>query len=121
MKKFKFKLKQHRKNLGLSLDKLAKESGTSKSYLWELENSDREISARLLYRVSKALGVDMEYLIDDNMDFGENTIDAKVEALHNVFSKIESILDDVRPSTYIITEIDRIDALTIEAEIKREG
>ncbi len=60
------KLKQCRQDKGYSLDKLAEITGSSKSYLWELENRDtRKPSAEKLTTVAAALGVTADYLLDE--------------------------------------------------------
>lgn len=60
------KIRQRRKELGLTLDKLVEKSGVSKSYLWELENSKEQLrpSADKLTDIAKALDVTLEFLID---------------------------------------------------------
>lgn len=60
------KIRKHRKEKGYSLDKLAEISGSSKSYIWELENRDeRKPSAKKLTSIAQALGVTTDYLLDD--------------------------------------------------------
>ena len=53
--------------------------GTSKSYIWELENHPINIGADLLYKIASAIGCPMEYLLDrDELDwFPEEMIDCK--------------------------------------------
>jgi transcriptional regulator with XRE-family HTH domain len=49
---------------GLTLDQLAEKSGTSKSYLWELENKDPpRPSAEKLDLIAKALEVTVDYFM----------------------------------------------------------
>jgi transcriptional regulator with XRE-family HTH domain len=60
------KIRQLRKEQGLSLDQLADRAETSKSYLWELEN--RETANPTMDKVSKIaekLGVTAEFLLND--------------------------------------------------------
>jgi len=60
------KLKKHRIEKWFSLDKLAKLTESSKSYLWELENCDTlKPSAEKLTVIAQALGVTTDYLLDD--------------------------------------------------------
>lgn len=60
------KLRNLREKKEYSLDKLAEITGISKSYLWELENrKSRSPSAEKLSKVADALGVTLEYLLDD--------------------------------------------------------
>ncbi|MEE9985531.1 helix-turn-helix transcriptional regulator [Agrobacterium pusense] len=85
------KLKQLRRQKKYSLDELAKQSGASKSYLWELENRpDRKPSAEKLIDIARVLDVTTDYLIDDNATFDDaqikevffrkfNTLDAETK------------------------------------------
>lgn len=59
------KIRRLRKEKGLTLEELGKEAGSSKSYIWELENRDPpRPSAEKLQRIAAALGVTVDYLID---------------------------------------------------------
>ena len=54
-------LRELRKEKGFTLQKMAEEIGTTKGYLWEVENKETcRPSAELLFKVSKVLGVSME-------------------------------------------------------------
>ncbi|MCZ7454394.1 helix-turn-helix transcriptional regulator [Rhizobium rhizogenes] len=58
------KIKELRTKKGLTLDQLASETGSSKSYIWELENKDPpRPSAEKLAVIAEALGVTTDYLI----------------------------------------------------------
>lgn len=58
------KIKELRTKKGLTLDQLASETGSSKSYIWELENKDPpRPSAEKLAAIAEALGVTTDYLI----------------------------------------------------------
>lgn len=82
------KLKKLRKNKEWSLDDLARESGASKSYLWELENRpERRPSAEKLIDIARVLDVTTEYLLDDKAEFD----DAQVK---EVFFRKFNRLDD---------------------------
>lgn len=61
------KIRRFRKERGLTLDALAEASDSSKSYIWELENSDNPSrpSAEKLQKIAEALGQTVEFLIDD--------------------------------------------------------
>ncbi|MCD2173970.1 helix-turn-helix domain-containing protein [Rhizobium sp. C4] len=85
------KLKKHRLELGYSLDELAKLSGSSKSYLWELENREtRKPSAEKLIKIAEVLNVTTDYLIDDNATFD----DAQVKEVF--FRKFNSLDDETK-------------------------
>ena len=61
------KIKELRKEKGLTLDKLAKEAKLSKSYLWELENRESQSpSAEKLSAIADALGVTADYFLDND-------------------------------------------------------
>lgn len=61
------KLRDLRKKHGMTLDELAKKSGVSKSYLWELENRESQRpSAEKLTSIADVLGVGLSYFIEDD-------------------------------------------------------
>ncbi|MDP3907542.1 helix-turn-helix domain-containing protein [Novosphingobium sp.] len=54
-----------RRGKGLTLDQLAQATGSSKSYMWEIENKPvARPSAEKLARIAEVLGVTAEFLID---------------------------------------------------------
>ena len=60
------KLRRLRKENNLTLDQLAELTGTSKSYLWELENRDvSKPSADKLNKLAASLGTTLNYLLDE--------------------------------------------------------
>ncbi|AOU98744.1 transcriptional regulator [Acidihalobacter yilgarnensis] len=62
------KLRDLRKQNGLTLEKLADAAGLSKSYLWELENRESQRpSAEKLTALADALGVAASYFIDEDV------------------------------------------------------
>ena len=66
------KIKKLRKEKRMTLEGLAKESGSSKSYIWELENENPpRPSAEKISAIAAALGVTMDYLIDTKGDIDE--------------------------------------------------
>lgn len=81
------KLREHRKRKGYSLDELATLSGSSKSYIWELENRDtRKPSAEKLTGIAAVLEVTTDYLLDENATFDD--VQMK-EAFYRKFSRLE--------------------------------
>lgn len=59
------KVKNLRREKGLTLDQLAQATGSSKSYMWEIENKPvARPSAEKLTRIAEVLGVTAEFLID---------------------------------------------------------
>ncbi|NKQ88700.1 helix-turn-helix domain-containing protein [Rhizobium ruizarguesonis] len=85
------KIKELRTKKGLTLDQLATETGSSKSYIWELENKDPpRPSAEKLAAIAVALGVTTDYLIGRE----EVTLaDAEDKAFFREYSKMP---DDTR-------------------------
>lgn len=69
------RLKELRKKRGLTLDKLAELTGSSKSYIWELENkSPPRPSADKLSKIADKLGVTITFLIGEQAE--EDATDA---------------------------------------------
>ena len=61
------KIRKLRREKGYTLDRLAELTGSSKSYIWELENKNPpRPSADKVGRIAEALGVTTDYLIDGN-------------------------------------------------------
>ena len=86
------KLRDHRKKLGYSLDDLARLSGSSKSYLWELENRDqRKPSAEKLAKIAEVLRVTTEYLLDERAEMDDGQVR---EAFFRKFNRLDD--DDRR-------------------------
>ena len=78
-------LRHHRKANGLTLAQLAEASNVSKSYLCELENhKSMYISAEKLYSITRALGVDIEYILQGVMSPGADMITKNPSALNTV-------------------------------------
>jgi transcriptional regulator with XRE-family HTH domain len=75
--KFGYRIKDLRTKNGLTLDQLAQETGSSKSYIWELENKNPpRPSAEKLSAIAGALGVTVDYLIGSDaqtLDEAEDT------------------------------------------------
>ena len=62
------KIKALRKEKAYTLDELADRAKCSKSYIWELENKNPpRPSAEKLASIAKALGVSLDYFIDDEV------------------------------------------------------
>ena len=62
------KIRTLREEKGLSLEKLAKLTDSSKGYLWELENRDSpNPSIDKIDRIARELGVTVEFLVSDTV------------------------------------------------------
>ena len=58
------RIRERRLKKGLTLEQLAQEIGSSKSYIWELENKDvTRPSAEKLQAIARALDTTMDYLL----------------------------------------------------------
>ena len=61
------KIRTLRKEKKLTLEQLAEQSGSSKSYIWELENKNPpRPSGEKVANIAKALGVTSDYLLSDS-------------------------------------------------------
>ncbi|WP_029047024.1 helix-turn-helix domain-containing protein [Cupriavidus sp. amp6] len=82
------KLKELRKQKGLTLEKLADLAGLSKSYLWELENRESQRpSAEKLTSLADVLGVAVSYFIEEDVRAPEER--HKDEAFFRNYQKLE--------------------------------
>ncbi len=95
------KIKALRKTKGLTLEQLAEEIGSGKSYIWELENRGvKRPSAEKLAAIARALDTTTDYLVDNGMT--EQTNQVKREVFFRKFDsldeedqqKIEDIIDE---------------------------
>ena len=69
------KIKTHRKQKGMTLDQLALRTGSSKSYIWELENKNApHPSAEKIFAIAKALGVTPEFLLEEALTEADEAV-----------------------------------------------
>lgn len=85
------KIQKLRKEKGYSLDQLAELTGSSKSYLWELENPrpGKKVvkpSAEKLTQIAKFLSVTTDYLLDSKAGHDEAVIK---EAFFRNYNQLE--------------------------------
>lgn len=82
------KLKELRKQKGLTLEKLADMAGLSKSYLWELENRESQRpSAEKLTALADVLGMAASYFIEEDIRAPEER--HRDEAFFRNYQKLE--------------------------------
>lgn len=82
------KIKILRKEKGYTLDKLAELSESSKSYIWELENKNPpRPSADKLFKISAALGVTVDYLLET--EDVSNVEDIQYQAFFRKYQNLE--------------------------------
>ena len=87
-KSFKEKVKEERERINLSLEELGERIGSSKSYMWELENKDSSRpSADKVFKLAEVFHVTPEYLMDET-----GRIRREAEQLDKVFfSKFQKL------------------------------
>lgn len=84
------KIQKLRKERGLTLDKLAELTDSSKSYIWELENKNPpRPSAEKISKIATQLGVTMDYLLDEEQEVTE--ADAMDEAFFRKYRKMDPV------------------------------
>lgn len=95
------KIRDLRKEKKLTLDKLAELTGSSKSYIWELENKNPpRPSAEKLSKIAEQLGVTIEYLLDEkNQLKAEDAVDAEF------YRKYRNLPDETREKIRKITNM----------------
>jgi transcriptional regulator with XRE-family HTH domain len=82
------KVRTLRKEMGLTLEELADATGSSKSYIWELENKPiARPSAEKVGRIAAVLHVTPEYLLDDEQT--SPTISEKDKAFFRKFTALK--------------------------------
>lgn len=83
------KIRKLRKEKGLTLDKLAELSGSSKSYIWELENKNPpRPSADKLVKIAEQLDTTIEYLLDEGEGLSQE--DAADARFYRQYRKMDS-------------------------------
>lgn len=88
---FGVRIRELRKAKGYTLDKLAELSGSSKSYIWELENKNPpRPSAEKISKIAEVLGVTVEYVLngDDHLE------DATDSAFFRKYQKMDAVTKD---------------------------
>ncbi|MBY4607465.1 helix-turn-helix domain-containing protein [Rhizobium sp. 9T] len=96
------RIKELRTQKGMTLDQLAAATGSSKSYIWELENKNPpRPSAEKLAEIASVLGVTTDYLIGREAVTLE---DAKDKAFFREYSNMpEETRDQLRQFAKILS------------------
>lgn len=72
------KIRSRRTERKISLESLAAMTGSSKSYIWELENREKpKPSAEKLFLIAEALGVTLEFLWDPQSAAADSSVEDK--------------------------------------------
>ena len=99
------KIRTKRKEKKLTLEQLAKASASSKSYIWELENSDaRKVarpSADKLARIANALDTTVDFLL--GIEDGQKGIDHEDKVF---FRKYQSMTPDAKKKLQKMIDLD---------------
>lgn len=94
------KIRKARKGMELTLDQLARRIGSTKSYVWELENKPKSRpSADKIFKLASALDVTAEYLIDNEKKEPEVTDSDKI-----FFSKFKKLKPSDKEKVIKISE-----------------
>lgn len=84
------KIRRLRKKQGLTLDKLAELTDSSKSYIWELENKNPpRPSAEKITKIAEKLGTTIEFLMDEGEDVAEE--DAADANFYRKYQKMDPV------------------------------
>jgi len=87
------KIKELRRDKGLTLEQLAQATDSSKSYMWEIENKEvARPSAEKLERIAAVLGVTAGFLIDANQ--AEPSEDDRDKAFYWRFQKADATVKE---------------------------
>lgn len=85
------KIRKLGKEKGYTLKKLGALSGSSKSYIWELEYNDTlKPSAEKVALIASALGVTTDYLVD--MDARVDVEDAADQAFYRKYCELDPVV-----------------------------
>jgi transcriptional regulator with XRE-family HTH domain len=101
--KFGEKLRKVRTRKGLTLEELATAVGSSKAYVWQLENKkNAKPSAELLLKIANCLGESPDFFLDDNAD--EHTEHQLEDAFFRKFRNLSQ--EDKRYIDRIVSGLD---------------
>ena len=72
----------------VGFEELAEQTGSSKGYIWELENRDtRKPSAEKLMKIAEVLGVTSDFLLDDSKSEPDDSV--MKAALYRNFERLD--------------------------------
>jgi transcriptional regulator with XRE-family HTH domain len=95
------KIQKLRKEKALTLQQLADKTGSSKSYIWELENrTPPRPSADKLSKIASHLGVTIEFLFDDEDSVSEDSATDEM-----FFRKYRQMTPDVKKKIRRMIEV----------------
>lgn len=94
------KIKKYRNIRGLTLEELAKKVGSSKSYMWQLENDPKiKPSVQLITKISEALDATVDFLMDSTKE--EMDLEQEAVVLYRGYKELDPsskqlILDQIK-------------------------
>ena len=99
------RIKALRTGKGLTLEQLAEQSGSAKSYIWELENRDTQNpSAEKLARIAVVLETTTDYLLGGNVQGQADPVD---QAFFRQYSSLpEETRRTIREMAKVLTKKD---------------
>ncbi len=98
-KRFAEKIREERERLELSLEELANRIGSTKSYVWQMENRDlSRPSADKIFKLAEVFGVSPEYLLDDSGRVGRNPDQAMIARFQKLSPENKKILERLMDS-----------------------
>lgn len=81
------RLKKARKEKGFTLEKLANSIGSSKSYLWQIENGQKtNPSFDMILKISKVLDIPIDYFACEN-----DSLQSKGQKGSNLLTQIDKL------------------------------
>ena len=63
------RLREERQSMRMTQERLAELAGCNDSYIGQVERGTKNPSLEMLVNIAKALGVTLDYLLNDNMSF----------------------------------------------------
>lgn len=85
-----------RKKKGMTLEQLAERVGSSKSYMWEIENKGKSVSADRLMAIATALNTTTDFLLggSDYLGSEEGELEARDKAFYRKYASMSQPTKD---------------------------
>jgi len=83
------RMKERREELGFTLQDVAEFIGSSKSYIWEIENGNVEPSGRNVLLLSRCLGMTMEWFYGMSCDGNQYAAKVGAAALKAIMPHVD--------------------------------
>lgn len=90
------RIREERQKLNLTQEKLAEGIGISDSYIGQIERGERSLTLDTLVRISKRLGVTLDFLLQDSIDiYDDNYFKQLSQVIHGRSPKQKQMALDV--------------------------